>query len=305
MEYVLQVSGPYDTVLAAARFSEQRGLPAIALPDHYLLTRDAETSRTTPANDAFIQIAALARETTVLELVLLVAPITFRHPAVILKSAVTIDDLSGGRFALGVGTGWMDLEHEVFGFPYPAMGERFSMLEEGLAYLRAGLDPTHPGFSGERYRLRPFPLSPTPDGSIRLVVGGTGSQRTPQLAGRYADEYNAFPGPDLADRIERARRAASDAGRDPDRLRLSSTGQVTGADSEEELDGILEERAARAGITREQLDRSIARRHTPIATWERLREQMAEMERLGIERFYLQGRYDEVAATVILDRLRP
>jgi alkanesulfonate monooxygenase SsuD/methylene tetrahydromethanopterin reductase-like flavin-dependent oxidoreductase (luciferase family) len=82
----------------------------------------------------------------VLELVVLVSPITFRHPAVMLKAATTIDHMSGGRFALGLGTGWLDREHEIFGIPCPPMAERFYVQwpagfdrEEGdkiLGYLR-------------------------------------------------------------------------------------------------------------------------------------------------------------------------
>jgi alkanesulfonate monooxygenase SsuD/methylene tetrahydromethanopterin reductase-like flavin-dependent oxidoreductase (luciferase family) len=303
MEFALQVSGPYERVLAAARFSEERGLPAIAMPDHYLMALKEEAARTTPANDALIQMAALARETSSLELVMLVSPITFRHPAVLLKSAITIDHLSGGRLSLGVGTGWLDREHEVFGFHYPSVAERFDMLEEALGYIRAGLDPAHPGFAGERYRLEPFPITPMPVGRIKILVGGTGAHRTPHLAGTYADEFNVYPGHDMADRIARAREAAARAGRDPEDLFLSSAGQVVGADSDEELDTILDERARASGMTREELDAAIARRNSPIATWSELRRQLADMEAAGIGRFYLQGGFDEEATPHLMERL--
>lgn len=303
MEYALQVSGPYENVLAAARFSEERGLPALAIPDHYLMAIKEEQARTAPANDPLAQLAGLARETTTLELVVLVSPITFRHPAVLLKTAITIDNMSGGRFSLGVGTGWMDREHEVFGFEYPPVAERFDMLEEALAYLRAGLDPAHPGFEGTRYRLEPFPIAPMPVGRIKLLVGGTGARRTPYLAGTYADEFNVYPGQDMVDRIARARDAAASAGRDPDALFLSSAGQVVGADTEQELDEILEERARASGMTREELSAYIARRSSPIATWDRLREQMMAMEGAGIRRFYLQGGYDTEATPRLMERL--
>ncbi|RPI22507.1 MAG: LLM class flavin-dependent oxidoreductase [Actinobacteria bacterium] len=303
MEYALQVAGPYENVLAAARFSEERGLPALAMPDHYLMATKEEQAKTTPANDALIQLAGLARETSSLDLVALVSPVTFRHPAVLLKTAITIDHMSGGRFSLGVGTGWLGREHEVFGFDYPPMSERFAMLEEALAYLRAGLDPGYPGFSGERYRLEPFPIAPAPIGRIRLLIGGTGSRRTPYLAGTYADEYNVYPGEDMADRIGRAQAAAAEAGRDPDDLFLSSSGQVVGADTEDELEEILEQRAHASGMSREELSAFIARRNSPIATWERLREQMAALEAAGISRFYLQGGYDAEATPRLMDRL--
>jgi alkanesulfonate monooxygenase SsuD/methylene tetrahydromethanopterin reductase-like flavin-dependent oxidoreductase (luciferase family) len=303
MDYALQVSGPYETVLAAARFSEERGLAALAIPDHYLMAIKEEKARTTPANDSLIQLAALARDTESIQLVSLISPITFRHPAVLLKSAITIDQLSGGRFSLGIGTGWMDREHEVFGFDYPPTRERFSMLEEALGYVRAGLDPANPGFEGERYRLESFPIAPQPVGRVGIVVGGTGPHRTPYLAGTYADEFNVYPGVDMADRIGRAREAAAVAGRGPDEMSLSSAGQLIGADNHDDLDEILEERARAAGMTREELDAAIARRNSPIATWDRIRELMAEWEALGVTRFYLQGAYDPEATPALLERL--
>ena len=128
MEYGLQVAGPYTELLYAASFAADRGLVALALPDHYLLALDEEEAKTKPAPDAFIQLGGLARETTDIDLVMLVSPITFRHPAVLLKMAVTLNRMSNGRFTLGVGTGWMDREHEIFGFEYPPMAERFDLL---------------------------------------------------------------------------------------------------------------------------------------------------------------------------------
>ncbi|MEN8113967.1 MAG: LLM class flavin-dependent oxidoreductase, partial [Actinomycetota bacterium] len=175
MEFALQTSGRYEDVLEVARFSEQQGLPAIALPDHYLMGRDDETAATRPAPDALTQLAGLARETTTLDLVVLVAPITFRHPAVLIKTAITIDRMSGGRFTLGIGTGWMDREHEVFGFPYPPFAERFAMLEEALAYCQAALADPPIGFEGEHYSLEAFPIAPRPVGTVKLLVGGSGA----------------------------------------------------------------------------------------------------------------------------------
>ena len=137
-------------------------------------------------------LAGLAREIDHLELIVLVSPITFRHPAVMLKMAVTIDHMSRGRFALGIGTGWLDREHEIFGIPYPDMSERYEVAEEALGYLTAALASEPTVFDGRHFRLEPADIMPRPIGPIRLVVGGVG--KTPTLAGRYAGEYNIYPG---------------------------------------------------------------------------------------------------------------
>lgn len=292
MDFALQAAGTYEDVLEAARYAEQRGLAAFALPDHYLLAVKDEVAATTPAPDAFAQLAGLARDTDSIELSVLVSPITFRHPAVLAKNAITIDRMSGGRFSLGVGAGWMDREHEVFGFDYPPRAERFEMLEEALAYVSAALSDEPVGFVGKHYRLEAFPIAPGPVGKVGIVVGGTGTHKTPYLAGTYADEYNIYPGPDMGERIDRAQRAAEDAGRDPNALLLSSAGIVLGAATRKEVDAALDDRAREAGMTREELDDYHAHRKTPIGTYDELREQFVAMEAAGISRFYFQAGLD-------------
>ena len=303
MEYALQVAGPYEKLLAAAAFAKDRGLVALALPDHYLMALSDEEAATTPATDAFVQLGGLARETSDIDLVMLVSPITFRHPAVIAKMAVTLDHMSGGRFSLGVGTGWMDREHEVFGFEYPDTGERFARLEEALGYVSAAFDPEAPGFQGERYQLEAFPLSPAPTGRIPIVVGGRGRFKTPRLAGRYADEFNVYPGTDLAQRIGRFRDSAREAGRSPSEIRLSSSGYVLAADTEADYEHIMNERAAEAGISREELDAHHEKRQSPRGTYEQVRENFDGLAALGIERFYFQGPFTAKGTGQLLDGL--
>ncbi|GMQ92828.1 MAG: LLM class F420-dependent oxidoreductase [Acidimicrobiia bacterium] len=303
MEYALQVAGPYNHLLDAAAFASEHGLVALSLPDHYLLALDEEKAKTTPAPDAFIQFGGLARETSDLELVMLVSPITFRHPGVLAKMAVTLSNMSNGRFTLGIGTGWMDREHDVFGFEYPNIAERFAMLEEALGYITAAFDPEFPGYSGHHFQLEAFPLAPRPDKKIPLLVGGTGAHKTPRLAGMFADEFNIYPGEDLADRIERFRAAATDAGRDPDSIRLSSAGQVVAAASEKELDEMLDENASEAGFSREELEAHYERRKTPRGTYEQVREQLDGYEQLGISRFYFQSTFTPTDTGKLLDGL--
>jgi len=305
MEFAFQTVGLYEDVLKVARFSEDNGLAAIALPDHYLMAMDEEKAKTTPASDALIQFAGLARDTKDLELVVLVSPITFRHPAVLVKTAITIDRMSGGRFTLGLGTGWMDREHEVFGFNYPPMPERFVMLEEALAYTRAALSDEPIGYSGEYFTLEAFPISPRPTGKVKLLVGGSGPLKTPRLAGMYADEFNVTLGDDLAVRIDRARTTAAEAGRDPEDLILSSVGQIIGGTTESDLEHRLDVIAADGGVTKEELADQFKRRqrHAPMGTYAQLRDRFEELEDLGISRFYIQGVRDNGYQSELVDAL--
>ncbi len=303
MEHALQVAGTYAHLLEAAAFASHRGLVALALPDHYLLALDEEKAKTTPASDAFVQFGGLARETDGLDLIMLVSPITFRHPAVLAKMAVTLSNMSEGRFTLGVGTGWMDREHEVFGFDYPNISERFERLGEALAYLTAAFDPEFPGYQGERFQLEAFPLAPVPDNKTPLLVGGTGRYRTPRLAGTYADEFNIYPGPDMAERIQRFRKAAVAAGRDPDAIRLSSSGQVVAAATQNKFEELMNANAAETGLSREELEAHYEKRQTPRGTYDQVNEQLEEFHKLGITRFYFQGPFSPSDTGKLLDGL--
>jgi alkanesulfonate monooxygenase SsuD/methylene tetrahydromethanopterin reductase-like flavin-dependent oxidoreductase (luciferase family) len=303
LEYALQVAGPYQRLLDAVDLVKERGMVALALPDHYLMALTEEEAAKAEAPDALIQLGGLARETTDIELVVLVAPITFRHPAVLAKTAVTLDRMSGGRFTLGVGTGWMDREHEVFGIPYPDRKERFAMLEEALAYLYAAFDPDHPGYQGERYQLEDFPLSPMSDRRVPLLVGGTGEYKTPRLAGTYADEFNVYPGPNYAERIQRCKDAAVAAGRDPEAILISSAGQVIAKETEEEFETYLDEVAIERGMTRDELDAYFASRRPPQGTYEQVRNILDDYAEMGMQRFYFQGIYGNSDPRELLDAL--
>lgn len=289
MDFALQTSGDYETVLTAARWAEERGLACIALPDHYFLGLGDEGLER-PALDALAQLAGLARETSTIQLSVLVSPITFRHPAVLYKNGVTLDHMSGGRFTLGIGTGWMEAEHEYFGFDFPPVAERFGLMEEALGYVHAALHGK--GFTGEHYTLKEFAYQPAPMG-LRLVVGGTGKHKTPRLAGRFADEFNAYPGEELAERIARARRAAVEAHRDPGSMLISSSGQVVVEETHSDLEERLDRMASEAKMTREELNEHFERRSTPVGTVDEVRSQLEEMVALGIRRFYIQGAFEK------------
>jgi len=283
MELALQLRGSYAEVLRAAQWAEARGLAAFAVPDHYV---GAGSDPSAPAYDHLFHLAGLARETSRIELVCLVSPITFRHPAVLAKTGVTIDEMSGGRFALGVGTGWMEKEHSLFGLPFPPTGERFDLLEEALLYLRAYLEGT--GFEGRHYRLEEFDAFPKP-ANLRLVVGGSGKLRTPALAGRMADEFNAYcrPIPELVEVLAAARSAAATAGRRPGDLMISSACPVVVGTTAAKYRMALERAADRFRKLPEEVEKTLRESGYPIGLT--AGETMAGLSDAGVQRFYVQS----------------
>lgn len=288
MELAAQVTGPYDHVLAIAKIAEGNGFAAVALADHYLNgSSDEDYGR--PMYDSLVQAAALARDTDRVELAMVVSPVTFRHPAVYAKAMTSIDELSGGRFALGIGTGWHDDEHLRFGIPYPPLAERFEMLEDALAYVHGYMTEPEAGYAGKRFAFDGFAIAPKHRPSARLIVGGTGAVKTPRLAGRFAGEFN-IPSLDpdvVAARVHSMKAAAVEAGRDPDGIRISTAYRMIAGDSTSEIDEFLAEWGSLRGQTVAEMRSHIGDR-IPMLSWDDHLDRLAGLEAQGFDRCYIK-----------------
>ncbi len=279
-----QLGGTHDDLVAAARWSETNGLVSFARSDHWDWQREGDPN----ATDALVSLGGLARETSTIRLAVLVSPVTFRHPAVIAKSASTLDEMSGGRFDLGVGTGWMELEHTAFGVPFPAQSERFARLADAMPYLHQALRADRASHQGAYYSIDGIqrPLAP----GVRFIIGGSGPLRTPRLAARWADEYNTFVGPpkDLASRIAVLREEAERLGRDPGSILCSMMGQaLVGFDRADYRDRLAEAATARDKDPAE-LEELFRSRGIPVGPADEAAEQLAAFEAVGIGRWYIQ-----------------
>ncbi|MGD9736977.1 MAG: TIGR03560 family F420-dependent LLM class oxidoreductase [Solirubrobacterales bacterium] len=246
MELALMIEGQEDVTwedwVALAGACEASGVGTMFRSDHYLSVKDrAERG----ALDAWATIAALAAVTEKLRLGTMVSPATFRHPAVLAKMVVTADHVSGGRVELGIGAGWWQREHEVYGFELPPIGPRIDALEEQLQVVRGHWGPGPFDFDGEHFSAVELDAQPKPVQAPHppLILGGSGGRRSLRLAARSADEYNVVMAtPEKAREIRAGLDAACEAeGRDPASLPLSTmTGWMVGADRDE-----LCQRAAR------------------------------------------------------------
>ena len=221
-----QQGASYDDLLAVARAAERLGFDAFFRSDHYLVMGDHDGLP--GPSDAWITLAGLARDTRTIRLGTLVTAATFRLPGPLAITVAQVDAMSGGRVELGLGAGWFEAEHTAYGIPFPSVAERFDRLEEQYAVI-AGLWATPIGatfdFDGQHYQLTGSPALPKPVQSPPpLIVGGGGPRRTPALAARYAQEFNApFSSlQDTAAAFSRVRAACEDAGRDADSLVYSA-----------------------------------------------------------------------------------
>jgi F420-dependent oxidoreductase-like protein len=145
--------------------------------------------------DAWVSLTWLASHTRRIAFGTLVSPLSFRHPVHLARMACAADDLSGGRFTLGLGAGWSHREHEVFGFGLLEPNPRLDRLEEGIQVITLLLRGDAPvSFTGRHFALREAILLPRPAraGGPRILVAGRGRKRSLPLAARYADEWNAM-----------------------------------------------------------------------------------------------------------------
>src|SRR5215218_3723779 len=123
----------WEQWVALARATDAAGIEAMYRSDHYLGI--ARAGRAGGSLDAWATLAGLAAITERIRLGTLVSPVTFRHPSVLAKQAVTVDHISGGRVELGLGAGWHLPEHEAYGFDYPDDAARLALLEEQLEVI--------------------------------------------------------------------------------------------------------------------------------------------------------------------------
>ncbi|GAA2862555.1 LLM class F420-dependent oxidoreductase [Actinoplanes cyaneus] len=212
-----QQGASHDDLLRVAKAAEDGGFDGFFRSDHYL--RMGDGAGLPGPSDAWITLAALAVQTSRIRLGTLVSSATFRLPGPLAVAVAQVDAMSGGRIEFGLGGGWFDAEHKAYGIPFPAVGERFDRLEEQLEII-TGLWKTPEGstfdFDGKFYRVSDSPALPKPVQSpLPVIIGGHGKKRTPDLAARFAAEFNVpfSKIEDIPAQYERVRAASAAAGR--------------------------------------------------------------------------------------------
>ncbi|HEU0295340.1 MAG TPA: LLM class F420-dependent oxidoreductase [Anaerolineales bacterium] len=263
------------------RLVEQLGFVGLYRSDHF-------TNAGPPDLDSlelWTSLTWLACNTNRIEFGPLVTPFSFRHPAFTARIASAVDDLSGGRLTLGLGAGWQEREHHLFGFELLEPQPRFDRFDEGMQVVTRLLQSDEPvTFDGRYYQLRGATLLPRPHrkGGPRILIGGNGEKRTLANVVRYAVEWNCvmlLP-QDFANRNARLTEMLKAAGRNPDDVRRSMmTGIVFGQD-----DSALQEKLSARKRTVEELQASGAVAGSP----RQVQEQLKALEEAGLQRVMLQ-----------------
>lgn len=265
--------------LAAA--VEDLGFAGLFRSDHF-------TNESPPDKESlelWVSLTWLASHTKRIEFGPLVSQVSFRHPALTARMAAAVDDLSGGRLTLGLGAGWQEREHSMFGFDLLDLIARFYRFEEGLEVITRLLKSDGPvTFDGKYYQLREATLLPRPvrPGGPRILIGGHGEKRTMSLVARYADEWNAgFLLPqEFARQNIRLDELLKTAGRDPKSVRRSMMAGLLFGRTQNKLDEQLSGR----NQTAEELRKCGA----VVGVWEEVVEQFKELQDAGLQRIMLQ-----------------
>ena len=263
------------------RLVENAGFVGLFRSDHFTNSNPPDLD----SLELWTSLTWLADNTKRIEFGPLVTPFSFRHPAFTARMASAVDDLSGGRLTLGMGAGWQDREHQLFGFNLLDPKERYDRFEEGLEVVTRLLQSDEMViFDGRYYKVRGTTLLPRPQrkGGPRILIGGDGGKRMRSLVARYAVEWNCvmLTPETFAERNQLLTNVLKDADRDPSSVRRSMmTGCYFGTD-----DANLKEKLSFRNRTIEQLhERGIV-----AGTPSQVKEQLQRLDEAGLQRIMLQ-----------------
>ena len=183
--------------------------------------------------ESYTTLAYLAGVTTRIRLGVLVTGVTYRNPAHLGKIVATLDVLSKGRAICGLGLGWFKAEHDAYGWEFPAVPDRYDLLEDTLQLLPVLWGPGSASFEGRAITVPEAMCYPRPiQDPIPILVGGSGEKRTLRLVARYADACNLFGDPTtIAHKVAVLEDHCGDVGRDPAEIEVTNLSRLVIAEN--------------------------------------------------------------------------
>ncbi|WP_433468272.1 LLM class F420-dependent oxidoreductase [Spirillospora sp. CA-128828] len=211
-----------------AREADQGGLHSLWVMDHFFQIGMVGAPEE-PMLEGYSALAYAAALTERITLGTMVTGVTYRHPGILVKTATTLDVLSGGRAWLGIGAAWNEEESRGLGIAFPPTAERFERLEETLRIAQRMWEGDESPFEAEHYRLE-RPLNSPP--ALRrphppILIGGGGEKKTLRFVARYADACNLFDGDELPHKLDVLREHCEREGRDYTEIEKTSLSYFT------------------------------------------------------------------------------
>jgi len=216
-----QVGAPFNVLKERAQLADRLGFHSIWFVDHMW-------SRGRPDLDhleAWTLMSAIAAVTERLGIGTLVLCNSYRNPALLAKMASSLDQISSGRFLLGLGAGWMDEEYHAYGYPFPAVRVRIEQLEEALAIIKLLFKEPRASFQGKYYAVSDAVNNPKPlqQPHPPILIGGAGEKRLLRLVAEHADIWNCPNNAalELEHKLEVLKQHCAAFGRDPATIEVS------------------------------------------------------------------------------------
>jgi len=190
---------PTDEVLDLAKRADDLGYYGFWFADHYMPNSENEAASSGPVHEVFSVLPAVAAVTERIRVGPLVSPTSVHHPAVLANRATTLDHVSHGRMVLGLGAGWQENEHKAYGIDLEPPKVRVDRFEEAIQIIRSLLDEDRTTFHGTHYTITDAPSDPSPVQSQLPIVVGTSGPRMCRITARFAQEWNTWGGPEVAE----------------------------------------------------------------------------------------------------------
>ena len=213
--YWINTSYPWVDTLSTAQAAQRLGWDCLWYSDHFMPNGPQPVDGV--VNEALTTLSSLASTVPKIRLGTIVLGNTYRHPALLANMAATLDQISGGRFTLGLGAGWQENEHAAYGMEMGTLKWRMDRFDETCEALNLLFSQHRTTFNGEHVKLADAPLDPKPlQSPLPLLVGGGGEKRTLKIVAKHAHQWNVWATPELfSQKLAILESHCSDLGRDP------------------------------------------------------------------------------------------
>jgi len=278
----------YENIRAIWREAESCGFESTWLPDHFVPYDLTERPITEPVLECWITLSALARDTKTVRLGPLVSCNGFRPPALLAKMAASLDVISEGRLNFGIGAGWMQLEHQAYGYPFPKTSERIKQLGEALDIVKRMWSEEKPTYKGQHYEIAGAVNNPKPIQKPHPpIYVGAAHERMIRFAAEWADNWNFASDvhpctiTDYQLRANTLENCCNEIGRDPQAIRRSWLGLAVLGSSK----GDLEEKISR--LKPKNMERELFLRGM-VGTADETIQKLRDYLDLGVSEFILK-----------------
>jgi F420-dependent oxidoreductase-like protein len=285
--------------------ADQLGYDSLWTSDHFYPIAGTDVSG--PHLEGWTTLTGLSQHIKNARIGALVNCVGYRNPCLTAKMAATLDHLSGGRFMLGLGAGWFELEHRSFGYPFHPIGERLRALDETCRIIKSMFTEERTTFRGRHYEVVDAMCNPKPFQRPYppIMIAGSGEKVLLRIVAQHADMWNAQGSPErMRDLIEVMRRHGDQIGRDIDRIEKTVVIALCYHEPRER-----EERAMRMAAALAQISPDEARKQMIIGDKQECLDTIERYVQVGVRHFLLMlsnpysrdeiGRFaDEVIAKV-------